>query len=694
MSTMVPNNSNAYSAWKAGAIAGTNIDPCTNWLEIDPNTLSTLLGSQFPNITDVAVAYGNAKASPLAQAYGTQWYHPSVPTYPLKRADILKNLALKGGLNAIRIMFPFRKFQNGSVIEHDIKTIARVGWEDTNIDRSKDAGSSVSNSEIIPRYNILAAQITNLLALSQQLGLGVILCVPMSTLDQSDLWLNQNNFQDDLVNFWAKTAQKWKGFPALIGYEIINEPSPPLDATQTPPLTYSTMRAANGFLPLMNRCIAAIRKLNATTDLDTVTPIIVSSPAGSSIFAFDFFLSSSSQSTDKLFSGEKLVYTCHAYAPANFAQQGIEGSYLSLGLCYPSKLYSRKHDPVTGLEIPKATDDDFHVVDFTTNGPTTGMSALFENVKIFQDRFSLPVFLGEFGASSSRYYQRIVERDANISSNLEAEDGPFSYAKPNGPERQIVGLLYSPVRHKGYIILKNPVHMDDRNGVDEFNLACPVNTVDIQIKAATANGVSIDIGIFDGLKIADAKIQGLRRWITSATQTVAAGHDENFYIEFPWPWPPGTNVPPQAYGCTSQWGSYYDEHNVRIFKNPSLIPEDDVISPPSGFRAAINGGQVMGVDGQQDILSAIPSQIASLKIILSNEQVKKQEASRVAFTKDVLKQCAAQGMSWAWYQDTCITKDYLWGDQFFRVDAEIHAPTETGGKLRAVLKNASNQLIA
>lgn len=689
MPTTLVTNSNAYKLWAAGAIAATNANPTMNWLQTTPAA-----------IRDEA----------LAKTYGDD--------HAISTTGILSNLALKGGFNAVRVFLPFGEYKIGAqpdttdangtlvpgpaMVEHDITTLARVGWADATVARNiaVKPGQNVWDTDagVVPRYSILAAQIDNLLELCKQSGMGLILSLPdfYSNHGAGKLWSDAAT-QASLVSFWRKTAQKWVGKAGLIAYELINEP--------TPPDLYADIRNGTGsFKGLMEQCVAAIRQY------DTVTPIIVSGPRGSDPSAFDFFLDADGGKTGVNLikdTSDKIVYTCHFYSPTGFCNQGIgRGTYHLLGTNYPDIIGVSQTYTSTGALTTGITTRDFRPA---ANG--TGMADIFANVKTFKSRHGKPVFLGEFSASSTFYYRQVIGAKDQYGASISEGLGALRTSTPTSADRAIYGLYYCATTKMGYMVLREPIGlMDmteaDTSGATGLSAWRPVNRVNIEIKAYN----NADLGPFANLTVAGV-LNGVRRWQEGG----AWQQDNEFLISFPWPnaSPPTSSV---QKGESFYWGYIANAAGVltAINSTPSpFVNADGSLMPPSGIRVAFQNfgaennspgtgmanGFAKNADGSYKLdasgnkiptYAAKPTQLASIKIMLTDAQVQRQEASRVTFARDVLRQCATLGMSWAWFADTDIKDTYLWGDKFWTVDHVPGVLPNVGGNLRAMLKRAAN----
>ena len=63
----------------------------------------------------------------------------------------------------------------------------------------------------------------------------------------------------------------------------------------------------------------------------------------------------------------------------------------------------------------------------------------------------------------------------------------------------------------------------------------------------------------------------------------------------------------------------------------------------------------------------------------------------MVYARDVLRQCALGGLSWAWFCEYETVEDYVYGDKFWHVDNIPRVANGNSGKLRALLRRAAHQ---
>lgn len=339
---------------------------------------------------------------------------------------LLSNLAVAKGYNAIRLVLSAGSSLHGWV---DMGNIATFGWSD-------ESQTLLTTDQTIKQ---IAANIDAILVKCSMLGMGVILdCHDFFQRDQDDgsvgmLWqgVDAATLRQKLQDFWTVTVQRWGranwanvwvasgqnldtlGPWPVIGYELLNEPNP------DPTLTFTQMQASedNNWWALADKCIKAIRKLDASTPIvvdgiyyadayglsyfDTVTPLpnvsIISSHSGAPGLLKDYDYNSSTQTyTARSSTNTRIVYSFHAYAPRDYTHQGVEeGLYEAIGTPYPlpsSALVLQRVYDGTRASGQTAVYEYLPFVSVTNLGPRY-MPAL-----LFSINNHVPIFVGEFSA--------------------------------------------------------------------------------------------------------------------------------------------------------------------------------------------------------------------------------------------------------------------------------------------------------
>jgi hypothetical protein len=118
-------------------------------------------------------------------------------------------------------------------------------------------------------------------------------------------------YQDHWVAIWEKIARRYKGHPAIWGYDLINEPA------QTAP----SPEGIADYLGAQRRAAKAIRAI------DPDMPIFIESAEWDSAAGYKEL---------EPIDVPKLIYQVHMYVPGEFTHQGVHGK--SAPVTYPGKI--------------------------------------------------------------------------------------------------------------------------------------------------------------------------------------------------------------------------------------------------------------------------------------------------------------------------------------------------------------------
>ncbi len=106
-----------------------------------------------------------------------------------------------------------------------------------------------------------------------------------------------DRFADAFVDTWRRIAARFKGNPAVYGYDLVNEPN-------------QKERVKNDYWTLQRRAAEAVR------EIDPDTPVIVESDGSDSPTAYAWL------SPLRM---DNVIYQVHVYAPMLFTHQGVHG---------------------------------------------------------------------------------------------------------------------------------------------------------------------------------------------------------------------------------------------------------------------------------------------------------------------------------------------------------------------------------
>ena len=129
--------------------------------------------------------------------------------------------------------------------------------------------------------------------------------------------LHEPVYLDRFVTVWEQIARRYKGNPAIWGYDLVNEPV----QSEPPP------EGQPDYLGAQVRAARAIRAI------DPERPIIIEVDHWDSAEGFKYL-----EPVDV----PRVVYQVHMYYPGQFTHQGVHGS--TTGVSYPGKIGGRTYD--------------------------------------------------------------------------------------------------------------------------------------------------------------------------------------------------------------------------------------------------------------------------------------------------------------------------------------------------------------
>ncbi|MBI5835324.1 MAG: cellulase family glycosylhydrolase, partial [Armatimonadetes bacterium] len=166
------------------------------------------------------------------------------------------------------------------------------------------------------------------------------------TTDNTIRMALETRYADAFVALWEKIATRFKGHPALWGYDLVNEP-----VQNTPPPD-----GVDDYLAVQVRAAKAIRRIDPTT------PIIIEVDQWDSAAAYADF-----DPVDVT----NVVYQVHMYVPGEFTHQGVGSN--KTGIVYPGK--------INGVEWDKDK-----------------LRSVLQPVRDFQLAYNVHIYAGEFSA--------------------------------------------------------------------------------------------------------------------------------------------------------------------------------------------------------------------------------------------------------------------------------------------------------
>lgn len=305
----------------------------------------------------------------------------------------LANVALKRNHNAIRLWLIGAGQYN--INQQDIVNIALSpkGWDDTTLITT---GGQVALS-------VVTAQVTHILDIASSLGLGVLPVVDFHQFPDGKLWSNDLlpgqtslKYRDALAAFWVKTLRKWRNHPALIGFDILNEPNPESNNSQ---FTFASFRNGTAANPketrwpaIAQQIITAIRQEEGATA--TPLPLIVQGIYAGAVEGLGVFAAppptapqDGSPSAFLMDPRSRLVYSFHTYDPACFCGQGVPlDVYEQIGTTYP----------LPGAVFIGGWKDGNPYHDLVNFQNADHLASYLSTAANFKATYKVPVFVGEF----------------------------------------------------------------------------------------------------------------------------------------------------------------------------------------------------------------------------------------------------------------------------------------------------------
>jgi endoglucanase len=185
---------------------------------------------------------------------------------------------------------------------------------------------------------------------------------------------------DRLVGLWRQIATRYRGLPAAVVYEILNEPTGAL--------------TADIWNPILTRAIAEVRAIDPTRTL------IVEGAHWAS--ARDL------RDTLQVPAGDpNIVASFHMYAPMYFTHQGfawMPRHYCTQGVVFPGPPAAPAQPCAAAKEFPESREffERYNAESAATNpGGPAAIVEQMDMAKAFADRTGLRVYLGEFGAGTN-----------------------------------------------------------------------------------------------------------------------------------------------------------------------------------------------------------------------------------------------------------------------------------------------------
>jgi hypothetical protein len=210
------------------------------------------------------------------------------------------------------------------------------------------------------------------------------------------LW-TEASYQQQAIQFWKDLVIRLNNHPAIVGYNIMNEPHPEIaygkhDFWDKELLDwYESIKGSTGDL---NQFYAQVT--NSIRSVDSTTPIIIESGLYATPWAFDYL-----QPIDD----EHIIYSFHMYEPYQFTTKRINKGKFS----YPSEIY------IEGLGN-----------NFQLN--KEGLNNFFKPIEDWCKKHQIPsnqIWVGEFGCN--RHIAGIEQYLADLVAIFNAHNWHWSF---------------------------------------------------------------------------------------------------------------------------------------------------------------------------------------------------------------------------------------------------------------------------
>lgn len=210
---------------------------------------------------------------------------------------------------------------------------------------------NLERCESCAQYEVKSNDLKNLdliVRMGQKYGFYAVITFGLPRQDsRGELW-RRSSLQESLIKTWTTVVARYRGNPAVAGYDILNEPVPP-------GLTFDHRQKV--WLPYAAKLVQAIRSV------DPEHTIIVEPAPDSTPMAFKNM---------RPLPFDNIVYSFHLYMPMEITHQGVSKEP-SVSIPYP-----------VGAESGVGVWDKSH------------MSELIEPVRQFSKKYNVPIYVGEF----------------------------------------------------------------------------------------------------------------------------------------------------------------------------------------------------------------------------------------------------------------------------------------------------------
>lgn len=552
---------------------------------------------------------------------------------------IMANLAIKRGHNAVRLWFGWAG--DFTILDADVNVIATSaeGWSSTQLITQAYGRAHCTIANV-------ATQLTRLLDTCQSLGVGVLLAIGYGG---KDIWDPATGYANNLRQFWLKTYARWGQHPALIGLDILNEPSP-----QVENLTFAQIRSLPDSWPqLAQKIVNDIRGYEAANGVTTPLPLIVEgiywgSTKSLGVFDGDEFTAATGPSLKD--PKKQIVFSFHYYEPGCFTHQGVnEWSYEELGASYP----------LPSLVQNSYWNDGLPYYELRTYAGPADIQKTIESAAGFGRKFGVPIFVGEFSSAQP-----------NIDQVYPTTTPPRSQLFPDQRVSEIQNNVHwqAPLLNK-LTAIRSQADFDAL--LDHEKTSCYDTFGATMRRWITKLEVGTDGYVTATLEHIHKPTEPLGTGFRVVTATKSVAQLQNEYAEVVVnPVEPPHNGDAWALAGTALSKEFYSQPLARIvapagavgaafnMANPQsvkLIRHDYKIrfqAPAGAVPGTVLDGTVCQVPtgNAANPFAAVKMPVALLALT-SPRTAAEIDQSRFNYTRDLIYTWQANGFSWAWFFD-------------------------------------------
>lgn len=297
--------------------------------------------------------------------------------------DRLRGLNTQGPWHELTTEETFHRFAEWGV------NVVRVNIIQDNRIKPTDWEARVDVPSAMQPYRVGIARLDRMAELALEYGIVLILCADnLAGRNQRDVvegnteGRSNTRFADHLVGFWEFMARRYRDNPAIIGYDLLNEP-------------HTKLETSVWQKKLVPRLIRAIREIDSETWI-----VFEPSPWGLP----DAYERGLTPLTDPRPGQPRILYSFHFYAPHNYTHQGI-GGRPSTG-AYPGMLKMFPTSP-------------------TIHWDADQLRKYVRSAIAFKQRHTVRMFVGEFGVT--RWALGAATWVQDVTALLEAEGLDWAY---------------------------------------------------------------------------------------------------------------------------------------------------------------------------------------------------------------------------------------------------------------------------